>query len=95
MVVLDLNSKVKPIEIQKYGSSHTPLVGEKNLRDESKELLLRSLGNHATGTALNKRINEQKKTNDHVLSMDNVCNRRLFSFPSKVEMAEERKYLRN
>ena len=26
--------------------------------------------------------------------MDNVCNRRLFSFPSKVEMAEEQEYLR-
>ena len=25
------------------------------------------------------------------LSMDNVCNRRLFSIPSKVEMAEEQK----
>ena len=27
------------------------------------------------------------------LSMDNVCNRRLFPFPSKVEMAEEQEYL--
>ena len=26
--------------------------------------------------------------------MDNVCNRRLFSFPAKVEMAEEQEYLR-
>ena len=26
--------------------------------------------------------------------MDNVCNRRLFSIPSKVEMAEEQEYLR-
>ena len=26
---------------------------------------------------------------DGMLSMDNVCNRRLFSFTSKVEMAEE------
>ena len=25
--------------------------------------------------------------------MDNVCNRRLFSIPSKVEMAEEQEYL--
>ena len=25
--------------------------------------------------------------------MDNVCNRCLFSFPSKVEMAEEQEYL--
>ena len=25
--------------------------------------------------------------------MDNVCNRRLFSFPAKVEMAEEQEYL--
>ena len=24
--------------------------------------------------------------------MDNVCNRRLFSFPAKVEMAEEQEY---
>ena len=31
---------------------------------------------------------------DHVLSMDNVCNRCLFSIPSKVEMAEEQEYLR-
>ena len=30
---------------------------------------------------------------DHALSMDNVCNRRLFSFPTKVEMAEEQEYL--
>ena len=30
---------------------------------------------------------------DHALSMDNVCNRRLFSIPSKVEMAEEQGYL--
>ena len=30
---------------------------------------------------------------DHALSMDNVCNRRLFSFPAKVEMAEEQEYL--
>ena len=30
---------------------------------------------------------------DHALSMDNVCNRRLFSIPSKVEMAEEQEYL--
>ena len=28
-----------------------------------------------------------------VYSMDNVCNRRLFSVPSKVEMAEEQRYL--
>ena len=27
--------------------------------------------------------------------MDNVCNRRLFSFPAKVEMAEEQEYLRD
>ena len=26
--------------------------------------------------------------------MDNVCNRRLFSFPTEVEMAEEQEYLR-
>ena len=26
--------------------------------------------------------------------MDNVCNRCLFSIPSKVEMAEEQEYLR-
>ena len=26
--------------------------------------------------------------------MDNVCNRRLFSFPAKVEMAEEQEYLK-
>ena len=26
--------------------------------------------------------------------MDNVCNRRLFSFPAEVEMAEEQEYLR-
>ena len=25
--------------------------------------------------------------------MDNVCNRRLFSFPAKVEVAEEQEYL--
>ena len=31
---------------------------------------------------------------DHALSMDNVCNRCLFSIPSKVEMAEEQEYLR-
>ena len=31
---------------------------------------------------------------DHALSMDNVCNRRLFYFPSKVEMAEEQEYLK-
>ena len=30
---------------------------------------------------------------DSMLSMDNVCNRRLFSIPSKVEMAEEQEYL--
>ena len=30
---------------------------------------------------------------DQALSMDNVCNRRLFSIPSKVEMAEEQRYL--
>ena len=30
---------------------------------------------------------------DHALSMDNVCNHRLFSFPAKVEMAEEQEYL--
>ena len=30
---------------------------------------------------------------DHALSMDNVCNHRLFSIPSKVEMAEEQEYL--
>ena len=30
---------------------------------------------------------------DHPLSMDNVCNRCLFSIPSKVEMAEEQEYL--
>ena len=30
---------------------------------------------------------------DHALSMDNVCNRCLFSIPSKVEMAEEQEYL--
>ena len=29
-----------------------------------------------------------------MLSMDNVCNRCLFSIPSKVEMAEEQEYLR-
>ena len=29
---------------------------------------------------------------DHALSMD-VCNRRLFSFPAKVEVAEEQEYL--
>ena len=29
----------------------------------------------------------------HALSMDNVCNRCLFSIPSKVEMAEEQEYL--
>ena len=28
----------------------------------------------------------------HALSMENVCNRRLFSIPSKVEMAEEQEY---
>ena len=27
--------------------------------------------------------------------MDNVCNRRLFSFPAKVEMAEEQEYLKS
>ena len=27
--------------------------------------------------------------------MDNVCNRCLFSIPSKVEMAEEQEYLRS
>ena len=27
--------------------------------------------------------------------MDNVCNRRLFSVPSKVEMAEEHEYLQS
>ena len=26
--------------------------------------------------------------------MDNVCNRRLFSFPTEVEIAEEQEYLR-
>ena len=30
---------------------------------------------------------------DYALSMDNVCNRRLFSFPSNVEMVEEQEYL--
>ena len=30
----------------------------------------------------------------HALCVDNVCNRRLFSFPSKVEMAEEQEYLK-
>ena len=29
---------------------------------------------------------------DHALSMDNVCNRCLFSIPSTVEMAEEQEY---
>ena len=32
---------------------------------------------------------------DHALSMDYVCNRCLFSIPSKVEMAEEQEYLRS
>ena len=32
---------------------------------------------------------------DHALSMDNVCNRCLFSIPSKVEMAEEQEYLQS
>ena len=27
--------------------------------------------------------------------MDNVCNRRLFSFPAKVEMAEEQEHILN
>ena len=30
---------------------------------------------------------------DRALSMDNVCNHRLFSFPSEVEMAKEQEYL--
>ena len=30
---------------------------------------------------------------DHALSMDNVCNHRLFSIPFKVKMAEEQEYL--
>ena len=29
----------------------------------------------------------------HALAMDNVCNSRLFSIPSKVEMAEQQEYL--
>ena len=37
----------------------------------------------------------RKHVTDHALSMDNVCNCRLFSFPSKVEMAEEQEYLEN
>ena len=32
---------------------------------------------------------------NQALSMDNVCNRRLFSIPSKVEMAEEHEYLQS
>ena len=39
--------------------------------------------------------NVKKKLLDHALSMDNVCNRRLFSFPSEFEMAEEQEYLKN
>ena len=30
---------------------------------------------------------------DHALSMDSVCNRRLSSFPSKVEMAKGQEYI--
>ena len=37
--------------------------------------------------------NTEKFFLDHALSMDNVCNRRLFFIPSKVEMAEEQEYL--
>ena len=29
---------------------------------------------------------------EHALSMDNVCNRRLLSIPSKVEVAKEQEY---
>ena len=39
-----------------------------------------------------KRQVKQKILLDHALSMDNVCNRCLFSIPSKVEMAEEQEY---
>ena len=39
-----------------------------------------------------KRQVETKCLVDHALSMDNVCNRRLFTFPSKVEMAIEQEY---
>lgn len=35
----DLNNEVKPTEIQNYCSSRPPLVREKILRDEPKELL--------------------------------------------------------
>ena len=35
------------------------------------------------------KLGDRKFLLDHALSMDNVCNRCLFSIPSKVEMAEE------
>ena len=34
----------------------------------------------------------QKILLDHALPMDNVCNQRLFSILSKVEVAEEQEY---
>ena len=52
----------------------------------------------ATSSTIQININNKYKWSnkfllDHALSMDNVCNRRLFSFPAKVEMAEEQEYL--